>query len=103
MYVMVLEYIMVLILLCLWILVYILITIFFFFLTFQNETIKKVYVEYVGYDLTYAFKTGGTFPAIYDYYICLVKHLQQHTSSIFFNLFPKLWTYLYGSIKSVSK
>ncbi len=91
---MIFGYIMVLILLCLSILVYILI-IFYFFFTFQNETIKKVYVEYVGYDLTYAFKKGGTFPAIYDGYVRLVKHIHQQTSLIFF--------YLYGSIESVSK
>ncbi|XP_016307792.1 lysosome-associated membrane glycoprotein 1-like [Sinocyclocheilus anshuiensis] len=29
-----------------------------FFLTFQNKTTKKVYVKYVQYELTYAFKRG---------------------------------------------
>lgn len=54
----------------------------FFFFTFQNETIKKVYVEYVGYDLTYAFKTGGTFPAIYD---CYRSHCKTPTTTNILN------------------
>jgi len=35
-----------------------------FLWTFQDETKQKVYVEFVEFDLTYAFKSGGKFPAM---------------------------------------
>lgn len=70
---MVLQYIMVLILLCLYILL-VNILIIFFSLTFQNEKTKKVYVDDVEYKLTYAFKKGGTFPAIWLVPFACTKH-----------------------------